>query len=54
VPETALRFRGDDIYVEVDRGGGAPEERIVKVGILDGGSAQILDGLEEGERVRLQ
>ena len=54
VPETSLRFRGDDIYVEVQDGEGPPEERVVGVGILEGGDAQILDGLEAGERVLLQ
>jgi HlyD family secretion protein len=54
VPETALRFRGDDIYVEVKNGDGPPEERVVGVGILEGGDAQILQGLDAGESVLLQ
>jgi multidrug efflux pump subunit AcrA (membrane-fusion protein) len=53
VPETALRYRGKEIYVElpVDEG---VSERIVKTGVIDGASVQILDGLEEGDEVRLQ
>jgi HlyD family secretion protein len=53
VPETALRYRGKDIYVERPNGESV-EERIVKTGVIDGASVQILDGLAEGDEVRLQ
>jgi HlyD family secretion protein len=53
VPETALRYRGKEIYVERPKGAGA-EERVVKTGIVDGASVQILGGLAEGDEVRLQ
>ena len=62
VPDTALRYRGDEIYVELapgegEDGGGddeAPPERAVEVGIVDGDRVQITRGVEPGERVRLQ
>jgi HlyD family secretion protein len=54
IPETALRYRGDEIYVERTNGDGPAEEQAVRVGIVDGSKVQILDGLEAGDRVRLQ
>ena len=61
VPETALRYEGDRVYVEVvapDEGeaNGAPtsERRDVTVGIVDGARVQILDGLEVGQEIFLQ
>jgi HlyD family secretion protein len=56
VPETALRYRGDRIFVEARRNGDAPgfEPRDVEVGIVDGERVQILSGLEAGAEVRLQ
>jgi len=53
VPETALRYRGKEIYVELALEEGV-SERVVKTGVIDGASVQILDGLEEGDEVRLQ
>jgi len=52
IPETALRYRGEDLYVEID--GPAPEERNVEIGIVDGSRVQVLSGLAEGEAVRLK
>jgi HlyD family secretion protein len=54
VPETALRYRGDDIYVERQDGDAPAERRIVHIGIVDGKKVQILDGLAPGDVVRLQ
>jgi len=53
VPETALHYRGKQIYVERSKGEGI-EERVVETGIIDGARVQILDGLAEGDEVRLQ
>lgn len=54
IPETALRYRGDQIYVERRDGSEAPKEQDVRVGIVDGSKVQILSGLAEGDVVRLQ
>ena len=55
VPETALRYRSDGIYVEVSNGDDAPPSaRDVEIGIVDGTRVQILSGLSPGEQVRLQ
>ncbi|MCP5058629.1 MAG: efflux RND transporter periplasmic adaptor subunit [bacterium] len=53
VPETALRYEGADIYVEVQNGEGF-DRRSVTIGIVDRDRVQILGGVEEGEEVRLQ
>ena len=56
IPETALRYEGERIYVEsVVRGASwrvTPAD--VRVGIVDGERVQVLSGLEEGAEVRLQ
>ena len=56
IPETALRYRGEQIYVEtVARASRPPiEARDIEIGIVDGTKVQVLRGLEVGEQVRLQ
>jgi HlyD family secretion protein len=55
VPETALRYRGDAIEVDVlDGDGRRVEARRVTIGIVDGARVQVLTGVEPGERVLLQ
>jgi HlyD family secretion protein len=54
VPETALRYRGDRVWVERVAAEGAVEERAIEVGIVDGDRVQVLSGLAAGEEVRLQ
>jgi HlyD family secretion protein len=56
VPESALRYRGEQIYVEVvARASEARvEERDIEIGIVDGSRVQVLSGLAEGDEVRLQ
>ncbi len=56
IPETALRYRGEQIYVETVAHSSATTivEKDVSVGIVDGTSVQILSGIEAGDEVRLQ
>jgi len=56
VPEAALRYRGDEIYVEVVPREGAThgEARVVEVGIAEGARVQVRSGVEPGERVTLK
>jgi len=57
VPETALRYAGEEIYVDVvdgKSGNIAAARRTVSIGVVDGNLVQILDGLAPGERVSLQ
>ena len=53
VPETALRYEGDHVFVDVLDGSKAPEAREVKVGIVDGARVQLMGGVEPGLRVRV-
>jgi HlyD family secretion protein len=56
VPETALHYRGDEVFVQSpgDADGDGGGERPVRVGIVDGKRVQILEGLAEGDAVVLQ
>ena len=56
IPETALRYRGGQIYVDcVSRESSTTiEARDITIGIVDGIRVQVLSGLEEGEEVLLQ
>jgi len=55
IPETALLYDGDRVYVETAPEGEEPaaEELDVEVGIMEGGSVQVLSGLEAGDRIRV-
>ncbi len=54
VPENTLRYRGDEIYVEVPNGAGPPERRDVRIGIVDGPRVQVLEGIAPGDEIVLQ
>jgi RND family efflux transporter MFP subunit len=56
IPETALRYRGSQIYVKTlaTPGDGRAEDKDVEIGIVDGSRVQVLKGLSEGEEVLLQ
>ena len=56
VPETALRYRGDEIYVERVAGDGDArgEARPVQIGVVDGSRVQVLSGVSEGEEITLK
>lgn len=51
VPRSAILFPGATAYTYVEKGGGAYERRIVKVGRQGGDRWEILGGLSEGDRV---
>ena len=51
VPVTALQQRGPQATVQVMGEDGEPRERQVTVGVTNRVQAEILDGLEEGERI---
>jgi HlyD family secretion protein len=52
VPETALRYQGERIFVEPLRAGESEAlERDVEIGIVDGSQVQVLRGLAEGDVV---
>jgi HlyD family secretion protein len=51
VPETALRYRGAEVQVDVLDGDEPPEPRTVRLGIVDGARVQVLSGVSPGEKV---
>jgi HlyD family secretion protein len=53
VPETALRYRDREIYVEVPDGD-AMREQTIRIGVVDGDRVQVTEGLAVGDQVRLQ
>jgi len=54
VPETALRYRGEQVYVDARDGEAGFAPRDVSIGIIDGNRAQVADGLAEGDEVALR
>jgi HlyD family secretion protein len=55
VPETALRYRGSETYVEIANGENQPpSDATVQIGIVDGTRVQLLGGVEPGQQVLLQ
>jgi HlyD family secretion protein len=53
VDESALRFDGDKVFVELEVGPGRVESREVRVGLSDGLKIEVLEGLSGGERLRV-
>ena len=53
IPETALRYRGDEIYVDTVVHASEPriEARTIRMGIVDGARVQVLEGLEAGDEL---
>jgi HlyD family secretion protein len=51
VPETALRYEGERVLLDVLDGDGPAVAREVKVGIVDGARVQVVEGATPGERV---
>jgi len=54
VPETALRYRGDEVFVLRPNGDGGSVEQPVRIGIVDGSRVQVVEGVEAGDAVVLQ
>jgi len=54
VPETALHYRGDQVYVESPGDAEIPNRHDISIGIVDGAKVQVLEGIEAGEQVILQ
>lgn len=51
--EAALRFDGDRVLVDVELSPGRYQERAVLVGLSDGLKIEVVEGLAEGDRVRV-
>lgn len=51
IPERLVSMAGDTARVTVFRGDGQTEERTIRVGLSDGITVEVVEGLGEGERV---
>jgi len=56
LPETALLYEDDDVVVELVERASAPRlvQRSVRTGVLSGSRVEILEGVNEGDEVKLQ
>lgn len=56
LPQSAIRYDGDSVYVDVVTGNGHPtvESRSVRVGIVTASHVQVLEGLFGGEEVLVE
>lgn len=51
VPERVVTFRNDSAFVRVALGAGKDEQRIIKTGLSDAISVEVVEGLKEGDEV---
>jgi cobalt-zinc-cadmium efflux system membrane fusion protein len=51
IPESAIVEEGDQLIAFVQISGETFEKREIKAGVRDTGFVQVLDGIQEGERV---
>jgi HlyD family secretion protein len=51
IPERVVTFRNDSAFVEIPVGEEGSEERYIKTGLSDAIQIEILEGLQEGEKV---
>jgi RND family efflux transporter MFP subunit len=54
LPESALHYRGEQVYVEARNGDGSFVPRDVRIGIVDGARVQVAEGVSEGDEVVLR
>jgi HlyD family secretion protein len=52
LPERVVSFRGDSAFVTAVVGSGRDEERLIRTGLSDAISVEVLSGLKEGDEVR--
>lgn len=53
IPESVVQFKGDSVFVEVSVSENVYERRDVKLGLSDGITVEILEGLKEGEELKV-
>jgi HlyD family secretion protein len=51
IPERVVTFRGDSAFVKAVVGNGTDEERMIKTGLSDAISIEVVSGLKEGDEV---
>lgn len=53
IPESALQFEGEKIFVEVEKSKGQYEKIYVKTGISDGINIEVLEGLDKNKKIKM-
>jgi HlyD family secretion protein len=53
IPESLLQFSGDSTFVEVEQGAGQWKKVMIKTGISDGINIQIVDGVQEKDKIKV-
>ena len=53
IPEGLLQFEGEQSYVEVATGDQQFERRDVKLGLSDGIKVEVLEGISEGDEIKV-
>ena len=54
IPERVVTFSGDSAWVTVRTPAGADERRVIRTGLSDAITIEVVNGLAEGERVRVR
>jgi HlyD family secretion protein len=52
INESLLKFDGDTTYVEVETSPQTYEKRIIKTGLSDGLVIEVLEGLQESDKIK--
>jgi HlyD family secretion protein len=52
INESLLKFDGDTAYVEVETSPQTYEKRIIKTGLSDGLVIEVLEGLQESDKIK--
>lgn len=54
VQESLVKFEGDSAWVEVETGPQTFEKRVIKTGLSDGVSVEVLDGITKADKIKIQ
>lgn len=54
IPESVIIFEGDSIFVEVETTPNVFEKRAIKTGLSDGINTELIDGIEEDDKIKVQ
>lgn len=54
VQESLLKFDGDTAWVEIEKGPQSFEKRVIKTGLSDGLNVEVLSGITEKDKIKIQ
>ena len=52
--ESLVKYEGDSAWVEVETGPQTFEKRIIKTGLSDGVSVEVLEGVTKADKIKIQ